>query len=38
VNGETQEEVLDDERRFDPVLDGVGVFDGIFYKDNEEKS
>jgi hypothetical protein len=38
MNGDTEEEVPDDARRCDPVLEGVGIFGGIFYKDDEEKS
>ncbi len=38
MNGDIEGEVLDDARHCDPVLEGVGIFGGIFYKDDEEKS
>ncbi len=38
MNGDIEGEVLDDPRHCDPVLEGVGIFGGIFYKDDEEKS
>jgi hypothetical protein len=38
MDREIEEEGGDDARHCDPLLEGVGVFGSIYYKDNDEKS
>ena len=38
MDREIEEEAGDDARHCDPILEGVGVFGSIYYKDNDEKS